>query len=176
MIDIPTLDMRLEQRLERRLNFTQWILITLLLVVIAVPIIVSWWIAKNTPIISTIGIDNVQVVGETDLCPGEKLIFSYNFHAQGAGVLVRDTTAYNIDPPKTLIFSTSRRFILDGPVDQHLTEAWTIPAIFHNYETDEDEPLPPGNYRRYLSISSPSRSTVIAIISVPFSVKEECSE
>lgn len=162
-------------QLEKRLNLLHWVLIVLLIVVIVVPFAFSWWVSRQLPVVSTVSIDNVQMVGESILCPGDKLIFEYDFHARGAGVLVRDTTAYNIDPPKTLIFSTSRRFILDGPVDQHLREAWTIPSVYHNYETDEDEPLPPGHYRRYLSISSPSRSTVIAITSVEFVIPEGCN-
>lgn len=142
--------------------------------ILGVPLVGTWWLSRQIPMVNTVSIDTVRTTSEMALCHGDKLVFEYNFHARGAGVLVRDLTAYNVDPPKTMVFSSSRRFILDGPVDQHLREAWTIPHTYHNYETDEDEPLPPGNYLRYLAISSPSRSTVIAIVAVPFLIREDC--
>jgi hypothetical protein len=175
MIDIPTIDKRLEQKLERRLNFTQWILILLLIIVIAVPVVASWWIARQTPFISTVSVDNVQLVGESALCPGEPLLVSYDFHAKGAGVLVRDRTLWQTTPPKTIIFSASRRFILTGPIDQHLTEAWHVPPTYRNPETDIYEPIPPGDYALLMAISSPSRSTVVAISSVSFSIRSDCN-
>ena len=176
MIDIPTIDRRMEQKLERRLNVTQWILVALLFTVIAVPVVVSWWIAKQTPFISTVSVDNVQAVSGTALCPGDVLLVSYDFHAKGAGVLVRDRTLWQLEPPpKTIIFSASRRFILTGPIDQHLTEAWHVPPTYRNPETDLFEPIPPGDYALLMAISSPSRSTVVAISSVSFSVRSDCN-
>lgn len=175
MIEMPTIDSRVERRLERRLNFTQWILGTLLVIIIATPVVISWWIARQTPFISTVSVDSVQAVGETALCPGDPLVVTYDFHAKGAGVLVRDRTLWQLEPPpKTIIFSTSRRFILTGPIDQHLTEAWHVPPTYRNPETDLYEPIPPGDYALLMAISSPSRSTVVAISSVSFSVRSDC--
>lgn len=151
-------------------------LLALVAVLFIVPPTAIWWLSRQLPVVNTVSIDNVQVIGETALCPGEPLKFSYDFHAKGAGVLVRDLTTWRKTPPKTIIFSTSRRFILDGPIDQHLIEAWHVPATYHNYETDKQEPIPPGEYRRYLAISSPSRSTVVAITSIEFSIREDCNQ
>lgn len=155
----------------KRVNVGVLVLAAILL---AVPALGVWWVNRQLPIINTISIDNVRVLGATDLCPGEPLVVAYDFHAQGAGVLVRDWTAWYITPPKTVIFSASRRFILDGPIDQSLVETWHIPQRYHNYETDMMEPLPPGAYRRYLAISSPTRSSVIAIASVGFTIRHDC--
>lgn len=156
----------------KRLNLT---LLAFFVVILAVPAFGSWWVSRQLPVVSTVSIDNVQVIGESALCPGEPLVFSYDFHAKGAGVLVRDLTLWRqTPPPKTLIFSTSRRFILDGPIDQHLTERWTVPRTYFDYETERNELITPGEYRRYLAISSPSRSTVVAIVYVTFSIREGC--
>lgn len=169
--EIPVID----RRLERRFNFVQGVLIALLIVVIFVPIIASWWIGRQLPVVSTVSIDNVRLLSPSELCPGDALTFSYDFHAKGAGILVRDLTLWRTDPPpRTLIYSTARRFILDGPIDQHLTETWHIPSTYLDYETEQMTPLPPGGYRRYLAISSPSRSTVVAITSVAFTIKPDC--
>lgn len=162
------------ERLEARLNVLQYVVIALLVVVIVVPFVWTWWLTRQIPVVSTVSIDNVQTVSETALCPGDPLVVSYDFHAQGAGILIRDWTLWNIDPPKTVIFSTARRFILDGPIDQHLTETWHIPRNFLNHETEQLEPLPTGRYRRYLAISSPSRSTVVAIVAVDFEIRSDC--
>lgn len=155
----------------KRLNL---ILLLVFVVILAVPAIGAWWVSRQLPVVNTVDIENVNIVGESILCPGQPLITSYDFHAQGAGVLIRDWTLYNIDPPRTLIYSMSRRFILDGPVDQHLRETWHVPPTYLNYETENFEPLPPGKYRRFMAISSPSRSSVIDIVHVDFTISEEC--
>lgn len=147
-------------------------ILILALFLVGVPAVGSWWIARQLPAVSTVTIDNVTVVGATALCPGEPLIVEYDFHATGSGVLVRDSATWLVTPPKTMIYSTSRRFILDGPIDQHLRETWHVPASYLNYETEEIESLPSGSYRRHFAISSPSRSSVVAIASVEFTVKD----
>lgn len=162
------------EHLERRFTFVQTVLIVLLVVVIAVPFIASWWLSRTLPVVSTVKIENLHVLGKQALCPGDPLVTAYDFRAEGAGVLIRDATVWNVEPPKTMIFSTSRRFILDGPIEQRLTETYYIPRTYINYETGREEILPPGAYRRYFAISSPSRSTVIAIGGVEFSIKSDC--
>lgn len=155
----------------RRLNS---VILAVLVAILVVPGLATWWISRQLPVVSTVSIDNMQLLSAPLVCPGDAVVVEYDFHAQGAGVLVRDWTAWFVEPPKTIIFSTSRRFILDGPIDQHLTETWHIPHTYLNPETEQDEPLPAGQYRRYLAISSPSRSTVIAIASVAFELRSDC--
>lgn len=154
----------------RRVNIG---IIVLAVVLLAVPAIGTWWVQRQLPVVNTVEVENMRMISPPELCAGDQLIIEYDFHAQGAGVLIRDFSLWLTTPPKTMIYSTSRRFILDGPTDQHLREAWTIPATFFNYETESNEPIPPGAYRRYMAISSPSRSTVIAIASVEFEIKPE---
>ena len=162
-------------RSEKRLNFTQYILFALLIVVISVPVIGGWWASRNLPIVSTIKIDGLAIVGESAVCPGEPLVWGYHFHAEGSGTLVRDRTLWEMTPPRTKIFSTREYFILDGPIEQDLIETWHVPHTYRNPETDAMEPLPPGHYKRILSISSPSRSTVTAIDSAEFEILGDCN-
>lgn len=161
-------------RLESRLNLLLSVVGVLLVIVVAAAVVVPLWINSQLPVVSTVEIDNMQIVGPTALCPGEPLVLEYDFHAKGAGVLVRDFTLWLTTPPKTMVYSTSRRFILDGPTDQHLRETWTIPNDYFNYETELQEPIPPGQYKRYMAISSPSRSTAISIGEVAFEIKQSC--
>lgn len=156
----------------RRLNL---ILLAVFVVILATPPIGAWWVSRQLPVVNTVSIENVRTVGSTTLCAGEPLVYRYDFHAGGSGVLIRDRVIWRLTPPpKTMIFSISRRFILSEPIDQDLTETWHIPNTFHNPETDMIEPLPPGDYRMIFAISSPSRSTVVSIGSVDFSIVEDC--
>lgn len=160
----------------RQIKIVNMALLALVVVLIAVPAVGGWWVSRQLPVVSTVTVDNLRVIGASALCPGDPLTVEYDLHAKGAGILVRDWTSWLVTPPKTMIFSTSRRFILDGPIDQHLRETWHVPSLYLNYETEVYEPLPVGDYRRYLAISSPSRSTVIAIANVPYSIRGDCYE
>jgi hypothetical protein len=160
--------------LERRSRLIQVFLLILLVIVFVAPVAAALWLRTQYPAISTISFDNLQTVGPTALCPGEALVVEYDFHAGGSGVLVRDATVWSVEPPRTIIFSTSRRFILEGPIEQHLTEAWHVPDSYIDPSTDQTAPLPPGKYKRIVAISSPSASRIVAIGSVEFSIREDC--
>jgi hypothetical protein len=161
--------------LKRQIKRINVVLLVLCALLLLGPAFASWWIARQYPAISTISFDNLQTVGPTALCPGDALIVEYDFHAGGSGVLVRDATVWSLIPPRTIIFSTSRRFILEGPVEQHLTEAWHVPDSYIDPSTDQERPLPPGEYKRIVAISSPSASRIVAIGSVEFSIREDCN-
>lgn len=164
-------------QLEKRLNILQYVIVVLLTVVIVVPFVWTWWLTRQLPVVNTVSIDNVRLLSPSELCPGDAAIYAYSFHAKGAGVLIRDRVLWRLDPPpKTMVFSASRRFIITEPIDQELTEAWRVPVTYVNPETDASELLPPGNYRLIFAISSPSRSTVVSIAAVEFVVKEGCRE
>jgi hypothetical protein len=162
--------------IEQRLARTQNTLILLFLFIVILPFF--WKIVHNAQItfVKEVDIVNLKTVGDTTLCPGEKLVFTYDLKIRGAGVLVRDLTVWRTDPPKTIIYSSERRFILNSAVEQKLKEAWLVPKTFINYDTAEVEDLPPGNYVRLMSISSPTLSTVIDTDEVAFTVesKEHC--
>lgn len=162
-------------QLENRLNILQYVIIALLFAVIVTPFVVAWWISSQLPVVSTVTIDEARLAGPGALCPGDPLIYAYSFRAGGSGVLVRDRVIWRITPPRTLVYSASRRFILSEPIEQELTEAWHIPITYTNPETDRPEALPPADYRMIFAISSPSRSTVVDIADIPFRIREDCN-
>lgn len=153
----------------RRINVILLVIAALLLIG---PALVSYALSQQYPSVSTIGIKDMQVIGESAVCPGDELVVAYTFYATGSGVLVRDSTTWRTDPPETIVFSMARRFILTGPVEQKLLDIWKVPVTYINPELGRELPLLPGNYERLISVSSPSRSTVIAIGSAPFSIKD----
>lgn len=164
-----------ERDLARRLNFTQRILLAMMATVIVVPFIVTYWLSRQYPSVSTIALDDLAVPAATSLCPGDVLRYSFRLHAAGAGVLVRDRTIFQLaPPPRTLIFSDARRFILTEAIDQQLSEAWHIPLRYVNPATDELDTLLPGEYSLRLAVSSPSRSTIVDIAETRFSIRANC--
>lgn len=173
MID-PEAQARKDAELRRQIKRTNRFVLFILLAMIVGPVAFSAWFARQYPSINSIAISDMRTTGDTDLCPGDALTITYNFDAEGAGVLVRDATTWNVTPPKTLIFSTSRRFILDGPVAEHVIETWHVPTFYRDPETDTDAPLPPGAYRRYVAIAAARPAGVVAIAYVDFTIREDC--
>lgn len=163
-----------DAELRRQIMRTNRFVLVVLVAMIVGPVAFSAWFAWQYPSISSINISDMRAIGGTDLCPGDPLVIDYNFKAEGAGVLVRDATTWHVTPPKTLIFSTSRRFILDGPVAEHVKETWHVPTFYHDPETDSDAPLPPGAYRRYVAIAAARPAGVVAIDYVDFVIREDC--
>lgn len=160
--------------LHRQVKIINLVVLAILIAVVIGPFLFQRWFAQQYPAIDTIAIRDVRVVGETALCPGDTLTMTYRFEASGTGVLVRDATVWNVTPPKTMIFSNNRRFILDGATREAITETWTVPQSYLNTETDQQEPLPPGEYRRYVGIAALRPTGVVAIGYATFAVRGDC--
>lgn len=172
MIDVQQFD----ARIERRINYTQTILAVLLLVVIAVPFVLSFWYERTTDIIRDATISDIAIVGESQLCPGDMLTTRHTFSVRGSGTLVADATTWRMTPPMTVVFSEARRFIVEDDFSRVVYRGYEIPATIIDERTQKPVPLEPGRYKRILAVSSPSRSGVFSKQSVEFTVlpEEEC--
>lgn len=165
-----------DEKDERRARFIQVALVLILLIIVGTWVWGIVWSIRQ-PAISSVEISNMQVVGQKALCPGDILQIEYDFHADGAGLLDFDATAWRIaKPPKTIVFSDSRRFVLADTIDQREVEAWEVPETFVDPATAQDTPLLPGEYVRHIAISSPNRGSVFALGSVAFVVKDSCPD
>jgi hypothetical protein len=172
-IDIPTLNRTFEKSVERRLNFTQYIIIGLLIVVIGVPFVVVNWFSRTADVIDKVEISNVQILGGNELCPGERLSWSFDLTVRGTGNLDIDGTSYRVAPPSTIVFSNTRRMVVFGDLTERVVDSWLVPVTHINPANGEAEPFPAGRYLRLIAISSPSRSTIFTKAIVPFTVLAE---
>lgn len=159
---------------ERRARIMQWLIVAILL------IMVGTWVwglvySYTQPRIRNMSITNARVVGDTAICPGDLLLVSYHFHAEGSGLLEVDNSLWAVDPPpRTIIYSAARRFVLAETIDQDVMEAWRVPTHFVDFATGNETTLAPGSYRRDLAISAPVRGGAVATASVNFEVREGC--
>lgn len=173
MIDVQHFD----ARIERRINYTQTILAALLVVVIAVPFVFSWWYERNAEVVHKATLSDIAIVGESAVCPGDLLTTRHLFTVSGSGILVADATTWRITPPMTVVFSEARRFIVEDDFSRIVYRSYEIPATIIDERTNQPVPIPPGRYKRILAVSSPSRSSVFSKQSAEFTVlpEEECN-
>ncbi len=150
------------------------ILIFVVILLALVPTFLTWYAAQRYPRVSTLQISEMQLLDSYYLCPGDKLIYEYRIKSKGEGNLDRRRTLWRIEPPRTVLFSETEEYIMDGDREDVMTEAWRIPETYINPSTDDVEPLPPGLYKRIISIASPTNSTLSTVSSVIFEIPENC--
>lgn len=172
MIDVRQID----ERIERRINYTQSLLAALLLVVIAVPFAFSWWYSETSDAIRDVSLTEMSIVSNTALCPGEILTTRHRFAAKGTGILIADATTWRITPPMTIVLSEARRFIVEGDSSRIVYRSYVIPATYTDERTLQQVPLEPGRYKRIISVSSESSGGIFSAQSVEFTVRGDCSE
>lgn len=160
--------------LRRQIKAINVVVLLVLAMVLIGPFVFQQWFSRQYPTIDEIAIEGMQIAGNAQLCPGDTLTVTYLLNAKGTGVLVRDATVWNVTPPKTVIFSNSRRFITDGATREQVAETWHVPDGYLNTETDLLEPLLPGAYRRYVAIAALRPSGVVTINYVDFTIREDC--
>lgn len=161
--------------IERRGQVINTVLAFCLIVILAWSVYAVWR-DRQLPKIDGISIDSVQVIGSSDLCPGETLTLAYQTTIDGFGVVMWDDSILHGDQP--VIFSESRRFIVDGPETLRLRDVWKVPDLPDGSASDMPAWLP-GSYWRYITISAPatftSRFTPPGRLKVPFSIRENCT-
>lgn len=116
----------------------------------------------------------VEALGDTTLCPGDVLRYRLDMRYQVAGVYEVDVSLWRVTPPLTVIASTARRVVIAEPTELQLDFAWTVPDGYISAQTGETLPLEPGLYERHHAVTTSSRSTQPAIVTVPFVVMEGC--
>ena len=106
-----------------------------------------------------------QIMGRTDLCPDDSLTYALTLSVEGDAVLETDSSVWDFEPPHTVVFSQDySRAIVRGPVTFTTQRSWIVPDLL------------PGEYERRISVSTSSRSTTPTIVSIPFSIREDCNE
>lgn len=116
----------------------------------------------------------VDVVGDAALCPGETLTYTLEFVYNQPGVFDVDVTVFRVTPPQTILFSETRRVVIAEPEALTVAYAWVIPAEYEDIRTQAMVALAPGQYERRHSVTTISRSTEPAIVTIPFEIGEGC--
>jgi len=163
-----------DQRAAARARLMQGLLVILMLILTMLWLWGFIW-AYNQPRIRNMEIRDAHIVGADAVCPGDRLIIAYDFHAEGSGLLEVDSSLWAVDPPpRTIIYSASRRFVMAETIDQEIVEAWTVPSHYVDFATGDEVTLAPGTYRRDIAVSAPVRGSVLTTASVAFTIRKDC--
>lgn len=117
---------------------------------------------------------NAYAAGETALCPGDTLHYTLTLHVSGPGVFDLDVAVWRVTPPATVLFSSTRRMVFNGPADYELERAWIVPEFYASSVDGSPERWAAGRYERRHAISTSSRSTLPSIVTIPFEIKRGC--
>lgn len=173
-IDFSPAMKQIMKPIERRGHVLNIVLAALLIIIIVWAVVASWR-DRSQPKIDSIAISNVQIVGSSALCPGDRLTVLYRLRVDGQGTLMWDNGVYRGNQPAE--FSNTKRLYVEGPVTLDLHDVWQVPE----YPDAANSSLPawlPGQYVRYIAISASStftsRYTSPARLVAHFSIRPKC--
>lgn len=135
-----------------------------------------WWVASGPerPGHALMQFARAEAVGPTALCPGDTLRYDLALHVAGPGVFDLDVSVWRVTPPSTVLFSQTRRMVFDGPAEYTLGREWVIPEVYSSPVDGSPERWAAGQYTRRHAIVTVSRSTEPSIVSIPFSIRQDC--
>lgn len=124
---------------------------------------------------SLLTISDIRVIGPTDLCPGEFLVFSFDMIVEAEGVYELDMSVFRTSPPPTIaVFSERKTFVIGSPRAFTVTRHWQIPDAYVDEDTDESVQFVAGSYERDIAVSTTSRNTFPSTRILPFTIREDC--
>lgn len=153
---------------------SMWALLTIIILVSTGWLFFAWYPTPvSGPLFTYTG---YAMQSETALCPGETLAYDLGLRYNDAGVFDIDVAVWRVSPPATMVYSASRRAISTGAQEFVLHQAWGVPTEILNPRTGRLEPFAAGEYERRHAVTTVSRATKPAIMSVPFTVlgEEDC--
>lgn len=107
------------------------------------------------------------------LCPGETLRYELDLHVHRV-VYQIDVSTWRTTPPSIALWSESRRIVYTETEQLTIPREWTVPPMALDVGNLQPVPWSPGDYERRHAISTISRNTTPSIITVPFSIREDC--
>lgn len=122
--------------------------------------------------IATFG--SVRLQTGSAICPGDTIRYSVALDVDDSGVLIVDNTAWQLDPLRILYDAPPRRVVVSGDTDLPLYTQFHLPDMYIDPETGDPVPWLPGYYALNSAISTSSRATVPQIVTIPFSIREDC--
>lgn len=147
------------------------------LVLIALLFSAAWFyltVLPERPAHALMEFTHAGATGKTALCPGDILNYELELHVSGEGVFDLDVAVWRVTPPATVLFSQTRRMVFTGRTDYRLSREWVIPRTYASAIDGSPEQWAAGQYERRHSIVTVSRSTEPSIVSIPFSIREDC--
>lgn len=116
-------------------------------------------------------------IGESRLCPGDALVYTYTVNIMRPGVYVFDSTVWrDHEPQQVVVWADQLRFV--ASVERHVTLArhWRVPETVYDALRDEITPIAPGRYTRAIAVTAFSRNTLPSIATIPFEVLPDCGD
>ncbi len=163
-------------RLERRLSVLQWVILGTFVFVLAVPFIYTQILLSTGNAVQTLKIENIEVLSSPVLCPGDKLQIRFDFLGRGTGIVLEDATWVRVTPPQTIISSQVERFILPADFSRKVYRTWEVPYTYRSEKTGLMTDIEPGKYKRYFSLTTPSRSIIIDNDEVIITIPSHCTQ
>ena len=162
---------RVEQDYKRNRN--------LILIVLAMSLFVQAYIwciviGPARPANPLMEFEQARIDGVTALCPGETLTYTVDLVVNRPGVFDIDVSVWRENPPATVIFSSTRRAVLDTPITYKLPRSWTVPDTYLDPTTNQPVAWLPGKYERRHAISAVGQVADPTLVSFPFTIREDC--
>lgn len=124
---------------------------------------------------SLLVIGEIQVHGDTDVCPGDYIDFSFEMDVSRPGVYELDLSVFRVSPPPSIaVFSERQTFVIGQPRTFVVNRHWQVPPLYHDEQTNETIEFIPGVYTRDIAVSTTSRNTLPSTQFFEFTIKDSC--
>jgi len=112
--------------------------------------------------------------GQTHLCPGESLDFSFDVDVLQSGAYELNMSTWREAPPSTVIFSEADKFVVAQPTSFLVERTWRVPVEYINPATNKSVDWEPGQYARHVYVTAVGRNTLASIQKLSFTIRENC--
>lgn len=122
-----------------------------------------------------IRLEELQVEGPSEVCPGDTLQYSYTIRTVVDVVAAIDAATYrDSDPVGLTAWSDTRRLVMPAGASSRIAQSWFVPTRYYDWVSGVETEMQPGQYRRIIAVGTVIRNTLPHIQSVQFTVKEDC--
>lgn len=121
-------------------------------------------------------VSNPVPIENTDLCPGDKLVYTIDLQSAQSGTYTLNATVWHLDPLYAAAVDPTIRFVVPFKKEWTVTREWQIEPLRYDPRSGELRPWEPGTYARAVSAGDDNREADVSIVQVPFTIAADCPQ
>lgn len=119
-------------------------------------------------------LSEAQVLGPTDLCPGDSLNFSVDVEVLEQGIYQLSMSTWKTSPPTTVVFSEGLDMVIADSREFPIAIEWVVTDMYISPYTGKPTEWEAGEYSRDVAVSAVDRNTTPSIVAIPFTIRSDC--
>lgn len=158
---------------DRQVTFANRLIYAIGAFVVCFNLAVVGWGAYRAATLPTVTLSDPQLLGPTNLCPGETLDYTFVMVVSREALIELKTSVQKLQPDARISYARLQEFSFEEATKLEFVRHWVTPPTYSDPVSGTEVAWEPGPYEQ-ITIANVAGRGKVSEIRVPFSIRESC--